>query len=527
MKNQIELLDCTLRDGGYINDWNFGYKTICAIMHKLIEAKTDYIETGFLRNCVYNKDVALYNTIEELKPILPTDKGGSKYSVMALHDLYDVKKLEPNDGIIDIIRVTFHNYDIDEGLTFIQKVMDKGYNVFCNPINIMGYSDVELLTLLEKINRLHPCGFSIVDTFGSMMKDDLLRIYLLVEHNIDQTIKIGLHLHENLGLSYSLAQNFIDICATNRHVVIDASLFGMGRVPGNLNIELMMDYMNKYQNGHYNPNAAYDAIDNYIERLKSIEPWGYSTAYALSAKYNLHRNYSEYLLKKGKLRTKDINHLLASIDECKKAAYDKNYIEALYIQYQNDVVNDSDTKKDLQKSLQNKKILVLAPGNSLNTYEECIRQFIEENDPVIISANYDDLPFGAMYNFYTNIKRFDQFLANESKKTILITSNVCKIARDTCIAFNYYDLACEQDGLYDNCVIMLLRLLNTIGINEVTIAGFDGFNDLSTNYADNTYNTVFHKEDTVKQNKIIKKHVADIQKKMNLHFITPSYYTTE
>jgi 4-hydroxy 2-oxovalerate aldolase len=330
-----------------------------------------------------------------------------------------------------------------------------------------------------------------------------------------------------LGLSYSLAQNFIDICATNRNVMIDASLFGMGRVPGNLNIELMMDYLNKYQNGHYNTNAAYDAIDNYIARLKSIEPWGYSTAYALSAKYNLHRNYSEYLLKKGKLRTKDINHILASIDEQKKAVYDKNYIETLYIQYQNDVINDSDAKQDLWKLLENKKILLLAPGNSLNTHEENIRRFIKENSPIIISANYDDITFEAMYNFYTNIKRFDQFLANESKKIILITSNICKIAHGSCIAFNYYDLACDKDGLYDNCVIMLLRLLNTVGIHEVTIAGFDGFNDSNANYADNTYNTVSHKEDMVDQNKKNKKYVSDIRKKINIHFITPSYYIIE
>ena len=77
-------------------------------------------------------------------------------------------------------------------------------------------------------------------------------------------------------------------------------------MPGNLNIELMMDYMNRFQGGYYNLSPVYDAINDYIEDLKSIEAWGYSTAYALSAKYNLHRNYSEYLLSKGKLRAKDI-----------------------------------------------------------------------------------------------------------------------------------------------------------------------------------------------------------------------------
>ena len=96
---------------------------------------------------------------------------------MALHNLYDINKLEENDGTIDAIRVTFHDYDIDEGLEFISKAMAKRIQSFCNPINIMGYSDSELLILLEKINKVRPYAFSIVDTFGSMMENDLL-LYL-------------------------------------------------------------------------------------------------------------------------------------------------------------------------------------------------------------------------------------------------------------------------------------------------------------------------------------------------------------
>jgi 4-hydroxy 2-oxovalerate aldolase len=521
--NRFKLLDCTLRDGGYINNWDFGYEVICSIIKKLIETKTDYIEIGFLRNCEYNKDITLYNTIAEAKNVLPFHKGSSKYSLMALYNLYDVTKLEVNDGTIDILRVTFHNYDIDEGLTFVQKVMDKGYNVFCNPINIMGYSDAELLVLLEKINLIHPYAFSIVDTFGSMMKDDLLRIYSLVEHNLDKSIQVGLHLHENLGLSYSLAQHFIDLCSTNRHAIIDGSLLGMGRVPGNLSIELMMDYMNKYQDGQYNPNAAYDAIDDHIERLKKIETWGYSTAYALSAKYNLHRNYSEYLLGKGRLRAKDINQILAGITEDKKASYDQEYIESLYIKYQDNAMDDTESKNYLQEKLQGEKILILAPGNSLNIYKGNILEFINKNNPVIISANYNDTVFGAAYSFYTSIKRFDQYnIVNGTKKVNLITSNIRNETNMDCITFNYYDLACDTHGLFDNCVIILFRLLHTVGVKEVSIAGFDGYTASTSNYASNTYLPTG--QSVIEENKLITNHTLQLRKKIGINFLTPSVY---
>lgn len=524
MYSRFKLLDCTMRDGGYINNWKFGYETICSIIKKLVEAEVDYIEVGFLRNCIYDKDVTLFNNILELKSILPDQCGNSRFTVMALHNLYDITKLEDNDGTIDAIRVTFHNYDIDEGLSFVQKAMDKGYKIFCNPINIMGYSDGELLQLIEKINFIHPYAFSIVDTFGSMMKNDLLRIYSLVEHNLEKSIKIGLHLHENLGLSYSLAQNFIDMCATERDAVIDGSLLGMGRVPGNLNIELMMDYMNRYQAPQYNPNPAYDAINDYIEDFKSIEPWGYSTAYALSAKYNLHRNYSEYLIGKGKLRAKDINLILASIEESKKAAYDKNYIEELYQRYQNVAYNDTKNKSSLKTLLIEKEILVLAPGYSLNTHKCLIKEFIDSEGPCVISANFCDEEFGASLNFYTNLRRYDQYVQNNDGTSIMVTSNLAKVASPSKLIFDYYNLACNESDFCDNCVIMLLRLLESVGMRKITLAGFDGFSGTTPNYA---YEKHFseHKKTEI-ENRIIANHVNKLMSRLDLHFLTPSRYIT-
>lgn len=519
---KINLLDCTLRDGGYINNWEFGYQTIRNIIGKLVEAEVDYVEVGFLRNCKYSKNATLYNNIAELKPILPNNVGRTKFVVMALHNLYDIDKLEQNDGIIEAIRVTFHNYDIDEGLLFVSKAIAKGYKVFCNPINIMGYSDAELLVLIDKINKVCPYAFSIVDTFGSMMDNDLLRIYSLVEHNLNPSINIGLHLHENLGLSYSLAQNFIKMKAAERECVIDGSLSGMGRVPGNLNIELMMDYTNRYYASNYNLNPAYDAINDYIEDLKSIEAWGYSTAYALSAKYNLHRNYSEYLLGKGKLRAKDINFILASIVENKKAAYDKEYIEQLYQKYQNVSVDDSESKEAIKVKLQGKKILVLGPGASLISQKSVIRQYIEENHPFIISTNFAGNDFCSDMVFFTSRRRYDQFKDELMSNLFIISSNLSKEAINPFAVVDYYNLACDESGLYDNSMIMLLRLLSFTGIRNVTVAGFDGFDKSKPNYAyEKHYKDSKHTED---ENSIIANYIEKFSSKMIINFLTKTKY---
>ena len=522
--SDIKLLDCTLRDGGYINDWNFGFHTTKDIIKKLVDSQVDYVEVGFLRDCEYDKDRSLFNNCGEMKAILPTadKRGRTRFTAMALHNKYDINKLEPYDGrTIEAIRVTFHDYDIDEGLAFVEKAKEKGYKVFCNPINIMGYSDEMILKLLQKVNKIQPYAFSIVDTFGSMMKADLQRIYSLVEHNMDKSIVVGLHLHENLALSYSLAQEFIAMKAAERQAVIDGSMLGMGRVPGNLCLELIMDYMNRNQGGTYDVNPVLDGVDDHIARLKQIEPWGYNTAYALSAKYNLHRNYAEFLLNKGRLRAKQINQILGSIDEGKKTAYDEDYIEQLYENYQNHEVDDHVVLEELKADWGNKEILILAPGATITERKREIDEYIEKRRPLIIAANFIPEQYDWDYVFCSNAMRYSAMEDKVEGKKLLITSNLMDVCEKAKI-LNYAELCFDDKGKCDNCVIMLIKLLIRLGITGTTIAGFDGYQSEKCNYV-SSYMTSQHTKG-LQENVKNARHVSDIQKKIHLKFLTPSLY---
>jgi 4-hydroxy 2-oxovalerate aldolase len=329
----INLLDCTLRDGGYINDWKFEYLTIKSIIEKLIESKVNFIEVGFLQNCIYDKNKTLFNNVKEIKPIISEYTGDTKFTAMTIPRKYDVKKLEPYDGTIEAIRVILHDYDLDRDIEFCKEVIKKGYKCFCNPINITRYSDNDILKLIGKINKIKPYTLTIVDTFGAMTKNNLYRICSLLENNLDKLIVTGLHLHDNLSLSYSLAQDFITIYSARRNCVIDGSLMGMGKIPGNLCIELIMNYMNKYYNEtKYNIIPVLEAIDDHIIQFKNIERWGYSTAYALAANYNLNRDYAAYLLQNGELSIKNINYILSLIEDKKKTEFDPDYIAGLCYQ---------------------------------------------------------------------------------------------------------------------------------------------------------------------------------------------------
>ena len=112
----VKLLDCTLRDGGYINDWHWGLGSARRIIQSLTRAGTDIVEVGFLRNVDgYDPDVTVCNTIEELNRLLPDEgqRGRTMYSGMAMRSNYDISKLSPYDGHgIEIIRITAHDYDL-------------------------------------------------------------------------------------------------------------------------------------------------------------------------------------------------------------------------------------------------------------------------------------------------------------------------------------------------------------------------------------------------------------------------------
>ena len=217
----VKLLDCTLRDGGYINDWHWGLGSARRIIQSLTRAGTDIVEVGFLRNVDgYDPDVTVCNTIEELNRLLPPEsqRGHTIYSGMAMRSNYDISKLSPYDGHgIEVIRITAHDYDIRDGMDFAREVKARGYKLSINPINIMGYADKDLLWIFDQVNAIHPWQFSIVDTFGSMRRRDLERIVSLADHNLAPDIRLGLHLHENMALSFCLAQGFsISRCCGTR-----------------------------------------------------------------------------------------------------------------------------------------------------------------------------------------------------------------------------------------------------------------------------------------------------------------------
>ena len=522
MIQNISLLDCTLRDGCHINGGYFGKRAIIEIIENLVQANVDIIEVGFFDNGVHDEDSSYFSSIAEARKILPKNKGKSHFCLMA--DFVDVSDVDPCDGTIEFFRLSFKRHRWDWAIDAAKKLIAKGYKVYINPVNCNVYTDEEYISCIKRVNELKPYGFSIVDTFGVLRKQDLSRIYYMVEGNLDKDIVLGLHLHENLGLAYTLAQHFLEIRSPRRKISIDGSLLGMGRAPGNLCIDQIIDHLNNNFGADYNLEPAFDAIDNYIAPIKREKPWGYAIAYALSGKYGLHRTYAEYLMEKNRLKTKDIQRILSQVDRDHIEMFDEDYIENLYRRYMSSSYDDSNTMNTLRSAIENRTVLVICPGSSISRYRNDILRFVNENDAVVISVNFVPEFIQPDIAFCANAKRIVNIRGSKNVLRI-VTSNLKEDAAEYCEGIvSYNECVYFNETFCEDSTLMLLKTLERADHAEVYIAGFDGFRNGGADYYSEHYTREEGKNVSVKTVQGI---LHSALNRMKIHFLTPSVYEKE
>ena len=487
----IKVLDCTLRDGGYCNNWNFGSDNIKKIINGLSEANVDIIECGFLTlKETFDKDRSKYNSLSEIASYLPQKHNNQLYVCMINYGEYDINELSDFDGTsITGIRVAFHKKDMVQALEYCKAIKEKGYKVFIQAMVSLNYSDEEFLNLIKLCNEIEPYAFYIVDSFGVMKRKELTRLFYMVEHNLNEEVLIGYHSHNNMQLSYSNAQSLIDI-RTNRSLIIDSSIFGMGRGAGNLNTELFVDYLNDNIGSNYSLKPLLNVIDEVLNDFYQNSYWGYSLPNYLSAVHNAHPNYAGWLDSKKTLTIENMEEIFSMMDNEKKAVFDKKYIQDLYLKYLAVGQTQETHLEELKQKLNGKTILLVAPGRSSIDEKEKIIDFAGQNNVVTISINYCYLEYEPDYIFVSNLRRF-RMLANDKKPKCIVTSNIP--ADNVYLQTNYRDLLNDVDMVRDNAGLMLVRFLINIGVKSVYFAGLDGYShDREENYADNRMAFITH-----------------------------------
>jgi 4-hydroxy 2-oxovalerate aldolase len=513
---KISILDCTLRDGGYVNNFRFGVGRINIIKEKLCDTRIEIIECGFLQSGKNDPEFTLYGGVEQIKTF-KSSKGPMFVAMIAYGEISAEEIAAYKPKYIDGIRLTFHNTEWEDTKRLAKNLMDKGYKVFIQPVGTTSYTDAELLTLIKDVNELSPFAFYIVDTLGSMYKNDLLRKFFLVEHNLNKDICLGFHSHNNMQLAFANAMTLLEL-HTDRHVIIDSSVFGMGRGAGNLNTELITHYINSNIEERYDLIPLLELIDDVVLPINKYSSWGFSEPYYLSAVLGVHPNHATFLIDKQSVGMAKIFEMINKLPDNNKHLFVKDEIEAIYHNEMSHHIEDSKAVKELSAKINKNEVLVIAPGSSVKEYKENIKEYIESVNPFVISLNFIPEDIVPDLVFVSNRKRFEQL--EQTKIPIAVTSNISVNGMKGIYMIDYDSLLEEHS---DSGGIMVLRFLKRLGVKSIKLAGYDGFTDGYNHYNKDLEN--YLSDETVAAlNNSMSKQLGEMTESLFIEFITPSAY---
>lgn len=423
--------------------------------------------------------------------------------------------------------VIFKKPKMVEACKYAQELIKKGYEVCLQMVSITSYSDKDLLDLIEIINDIKPFAVALVDTYGLLHDKQMLHYFELLDYNLDKDVFIGYHGHNNFQLAYSNCVNMLEN-NSDRKLIVDGTCYGMGKSAGNAPLELLVMYITKKYNTYYKIEYILEIIDVVILKLTDKLKFGYNLKFFISASNDCHPSYIDYLLNKKTLSVAAINTIVSQIDNDYKLNYKKEHIEKMYLDYQGKYKDYNENVATLKENVDGRDILILGPGETLISDKESILSFVEKRQPMVFSVNSLIDLFPVDYLFISNAKRYGMIFSKIEEKdniNVVATSNITCSGRAFDYVVGYESVLDKQDVIMDNSLIMILNMFYKMGVNNVTLAGFDGFSDRkSGNYYDEYYEFPVEFKTLEKVNFAIKNRISELKKDIDITFLTNSVY---
>jgi len=284
-RKEIKVMDCTVRDGGLMNKWQFSDDFVRAVYQACLKAGLDYMEIGYKSSeSAFSRDEVgpwKFCDDKDLRRVVGNNKTSLKLSAMA-----DIGRIEPDDippakdSVLDMIRVACYIHQIDKAIALADICIDKGYEVCINLMAVSKVNEMDLDQGLQDLSKSRVPIIYIVDSFGSMYSENIQHLVQKYRKALpDKTL--GIHAHNNMQLAMS---NTITAIIENCNM-LDATLLGMGRGAGNCPIEILIAFL---KNPKYRLLPLLDVIQNHIHPLQKDIQWGYHIPYLITGALNEH-----------------------------------------------------------------------------------------------------------------------------------------------------------------------------------------------------------------------------------------------
>lgn len=555
--SKFEILDCTIRDGGYLNNWQFDKKLVKEVYRNISKSGVDIIELGFRNLPIRNDAGDWYSTPEKLLNELLSGMSGIPISLMLDYGKVDITAIpKAETSLVKMYRVACHRDKVIDAIKLCEDVKSRGYKVSIQLMGIVGYSQEDIEKIIEPLKKSSLDYVYFADSYGSLLPQDITKYIRLLKKTEK---KIGFHAHNGLQLAFA---NTLE--ALNHGIdIVDATVFGMGRGAGNLPLETLIAYSEKMLNHKkYNTIPILDLIDRYFIGLHNEFKWGYSLPYMLSGIFEVHPNYAKSLVNYHEYNVDDMVKVLELIKELGPIGFSEDIINKIIKSGFVASVNNADDSKYNKTEVNNlsmkysidykdkhvgKDFLVLANGPNLKEHKKEIGEFIKRYDPIVMGANYLGGLFKPNYHGFSNKKRFINYVDQVDRSSTLLLStnfeenfireytdrNYERIIHLNRISNNF---EIKNGVITSNCrtiSILLIAVAILMGAKRIFVAGMDGYKN-KENFLSNKVH--FYKESEEPENfkLLIEKHnwneillnsinsFLASQDREGLHIITPT-----
>ncbi len=384
--NKINVLDCTLRDGGYYNNWDFPKDLVNEYLKAISDSGIKYVELGFrsLKQNKFNganffttdsyieslnipkkiKVGVMVNTSELISNSLECSK--------ALKILFKEKKKTK----VHFVRLATHFNEIDYAVKICKILKDKGYTVGINLMQITEQTKENIIKASKKINHAKPDILYFADSLGAMLPKDISKyISYLKVHWVGE---LGIHTHNNLGNAINNSIKAMELGVQ----WIDSTVTGMGRGPGNSETEYLLIEMKNFSKQKYDILPITKIINKYFLKMKLQYKWGVNPYYYLAGKYGIHPTYIQEMIS---IKLDEIQ-ILEAINQLKNGEGKKYDVNLVRSEFQKPI-SIKKGKWFPSRKMKGREVLLISSGPKLSEYQKEIEKFIIKNKPFVIAMN--------------------------------------------------------------------------------------------------------------------------------------------
>jgi len=523
MINKV-LLDCTFRDGGYYNNWNFDINLFNEYLKCMLLCKVDIVEIGFRfkeQNPYYGPFA--YSIDSFLKKLNLPKK--IKYAVMInAKDFYNRENeifkffLKKNKSSVDIVRIAINFKDYKKSKNIIKNLKNLNYQVGLNLMQAHDKSKNDIENLVQDIKKwkIKIDFLYFADSLGCMSTNYIEYITKTFADN--WTGSIGIHAHNNKSMALSNTVQSLksgaDIC--------DSTIMGMGRGAGNAQTEFLIQEIKGSLS-----NSKLKSLTSLLVKfsdLKKKYEWGYNFLYCYAANNKIHPSYIQTLLAEKRYNEIQILKILSQISVNNLLSYSKARIDNMFFEEIDKISNYKNIKIKTPQSSKKQKAIILGNGPSVLSNYEYLKNVIKSSEFTKFFLNRNKFLKNEIYSDFTvvvNTLRLISDLSLLSKKQISLIAPIKKFQKLFKIKFNNkkiinYPVCIKKNNfiIKNNYVVLpfdlalnyALSICKLMGYEEIYFAGIDGYDDERKNYE------ILHSIS------LFKKH----NKKINLYSLTKS-----